>query len=637
VDLAALLCLLALGAPAEAPPLLPRAALLGPPARSAPALSPDGLRLAFLGPDARGVIQAWVRTLGREGEEAAAEKVTGTFSAAAAEKVTGTFSGTPVSGLAWAADGAALLLLQASEAGGATHLLQLDLGSRRVRDLTPWRGVTARLLATSPRVPDRVLVELDLRGPEAKDVYRIDLRTGAVELDTPDPGDVERWLADSSLEVRGAQAVGREGGAELRVRGPGQKPWTVMAAAGPEEHLELLELTEDGRGAVLATSLSADTDRVVEKSLLTGSERLLGHSERSDLAAWLGHPTRHQVRALGFEVAGRLAWTATDWRVREDLEALARTSGGDVRVVSIDSADARWVVEVSPVSAPPRYFLWDRRARRAEPLFESRPELADRPLAPRQAITLTARDGTTLPGFLTRPGGATSPAPLVLLVHEDPWRRDAAGFDGPAQLLADRGYAVLQVNFRGSAGAGKRHQLLGARQWGQAVQDDLVDAVAWAVRERVADPARVAVVGSGPAGAAALMGLAFAPGVFACAVDALGPPSVPAWLAATPAPLRPRLLRRLGDPAEAADAERLSRSSLRRGLDEARGALLLVHGAAADPEREALLAGAAARGLRVAAVASPEEARGLARPEDRLHLWGRIEAFLAGCLGGRVE
>jgi len=622
---AVLTCLLALGAAAPPPPapLLPRALLVGTPARASPRLSPDGRRLAYLAPDGQGVPQAWVRTLGQQDDVSLT-----------AEPRRG------ARGLAWAEDSASLLVSLDPAGGEALHLLQVELAQGTVRDLTPWQGVTGRLLATSARLPDQLLVELNLRDRSLVDVARVSLRTGAVELDTVNPGDVERWVVDGALAVRGARATTAEGGTELRVRDGAQGPFRALVTAGLEETLELVDFTEDGRGAVLATSIDADAQRVVEKSLKTGAERPLGRSEGSDLLAVLGHPTRRQVRALGFEVQGRLRWTALDWRVKDDLEALARAVEGDFAVVSMDAADARWVVEARRDTAPPRYLLWDRKARKAEGLFDGPPPLEG--LVERRPAGFAARDGTPLSGWLTRPAGTSGPGPLVLLVHGGPWSRDGWGFDGQAQLLANRGYAVLQLNFRGSTGAGKRFLGLGNRQWGLAMLDDLLDAVAWAVREGVADPARVAVMGAGLGGTAALQGLAFSPGTFACGVEVMGPTSAASWLASAPPWLRPRLLRRVGDPGRPEDAELLARASPGLAAGQVAAPLLLAQGGADGrfpaSDAEALVLALRQRGVPVTWVTYPEE-RGpdTLRPENRLDLAGRVETFLARCLGGRAE
>jgi dipeptidyl aminopeptidase/acylaminoacyl peptidase len=369
----------------------------------------------------------------------------------------------------------------------------------------------------------------------------------------------------------------------------------------------------------------------VEKSLRTGAERLLGRSEKSDLLATLGAAGKRGVRALAFEVAGRLAWTPIDWRVKEDLEGLRLAVTGDFVVLGADRADGRWVVEERRDVAAPRYLLWDRKARRAEVLFSARPGLAGLPLVERQALSLVARDGQGLAGYLARPARAGS---LVVLVQGGPAERDGWGYDGLVQLLANRGHAVLQVNARGSSGAGKRFLAAGNRAPGLLLEDDLVDAAAWAVREGLAEPARVAVMGVGPGGAVALAALARAPDAFACGVDLEGPlspagalASLPAWRAAA----RPRLRARLGllesppDAGAESPAERVKAPLLlaTRGLE----------GSAPHDEARRLVAALRARGVEVTWVTSPE----LVSPERRLDLVGRAEAFLARCLQGRAE
>ncbi|MFZ5443946.1 MAG: S9 family peptidase [Myxococcota bacterium] len=628
LSLASLLSFSALAQDAGVP-LIPRELLFGNPERTRPLLSPSGTQLAWLAPDEKNVLQVWVQALG--GREAPV--------AVTADKRRG------IRSYWWTEDSKAILFAQDADGDENFHVFHVDLTSKNVRDLTPWQGVRASVLATSAKQPLVVLMTLNVRDRKAMDVWRIALDTGAAVLDTENPGDVTSWGVDAQLQVRAAVATTAEGGTELRVRDNAKTPWKPLVTVGLEENLDFVDFTEDGKAVLLQSSVNADTTRLLEKSLKSGAERVLAASERSDVLAVLGYPARHGVRAAAFDVEGRTAWLPTEPSMKSELEALRAALAGDFSVVSMDAADARWLVAETRDVGPVRYFSWDRRAKKAELLFSAQPKLEGLPLAPMRPLTITARDGLALPAYLTLPvGRAAKNLPLVLLVHGGPWARDGWGHSGLVQWLANRGYAVLQVNYRGSTGYGKRFLNAANRQWGLAMHDDLLDAVAWAVKEGLADPKKTAIVGGSYGGYATLAGLAFTPDTFACGVDLVGPSNLFTLLSTIPpywAAFRREMLRRVGNPDDPADKELLTRASPLFSARRIRAPLLIGQGAN-DPrvkqaESEQIVAELEKNGLPVTYVLYPDEGHGFARPENRIDFWARAEGFLATCLGGRVE
>ncbi len=616
------------GTLAGLPPLIPRELLLGNPEKASPQLSPDGARLAYLAPDPKNVLQVWVRTVGQADD-----------AVVTADRRRG------IRMYAWAEDSKTLLYLQDADGDENFHLFAADLATKNVRDLTPWQGVRAALLATNARFPDQVLVTLNVRDRKFMDVWRVSLKTGAAELDTENPGDVSGWLVDPALVVRGATATTKDGGTELRVRDSAKAPWRALITVGLEENVGFVDFANDGKTVFLTTSIGSDTERLVEKSLKTGTERLMAQSPTSDLLGVQLHPTKHVVQAVGFDVNGRRRWQPLDFTVKGDFDALAKVSDGDLSVVSADNADATWLVAFSRDVGPTRLYAWDRRAKKATFLFTTQSKLEGLALAPMQPVSFPARDGLTLNGYLTLPVGLEPKGlPLVLLVHGGPWGRDTWGYGGLVQLLANRGYAVLQVNFRGSAGYGKRFLNAGNRQWGLAMHDDLLDAVAWAVGQGTVDPKRVAVMGGSYGGYATLAGLAFTPDTFRCGVDIVGPSSLFTLLDTIPPyweSMRREFYQRIGDPTDPADKELLTKASPLFSAERIKAPLLIGQGAN-DPrvkqaESEQIVAALEKNGLGVTYVVYPDEGHGFARPENRTDFYARTEPFLAQCLGGRVE
>jgi dipeptidyl aminopeptidase/acylaminoacyl peptidase len=612
---------------AQLPPLIPRDTLLGNPQRSNPHIAADGKHLAWLAPDDRGVMQVWVQTVGRQD----ARVVT-------ADRRRG------IQDYGWAYDSKTIIYAQDSDGDENFHLFAVDPCTRNVRDLTPWQSVRAEFVALNPKFPDAMLVALNLRDRKLMDVYRVDLRNGAVELDTKNPGDVAGWLADDNMIVRAATITTADGGTEIRLRDGAGAPWRTLMKAGMEDNLAALDFSRDGSTLFLGTSIGTDTARLVRHEIASGRETVIAHSDDADLSDTMIHPTRHVIQAAAFD-PGRKHWTVIDRSIQGDFDALARVAAGDFTVVDRDLADRTWVVKFDSDRAPTRYYTWDRAAKKASLLFSVQPKLDDAPLAAMKPVEFTARDGMKLNGYLTLPAGVPAKnLPLVLAVHGGPWWRDSWGFNPYAQLLANRGYAVLQVNFRGSTGFGKKYLHAGDRQWGRTMQNDLSDGVQWIVDQGVADPQRIAIFGGSYGGYAALAGAAFTPERYRCAIDECGPSNLFTLLKSFPSyweVIRSVFTSRVGNPNDPGDKELLTAASPLFSADKIKIPLLIGQGAN-DPrvtqaESEQIVDAIAKHRGRAVYVLYSDEGHGFVRPENRLDFTARMEKFLADNLGGRYE
>ncbi len=616
--------LLAAAARAEAP-LIPREVLFGNPERTRPSLAPDGKRLAWLQPD-KGVLQIWVQTLGKE--DAAP---------VSADRQR------PIRRFRWGQDSRTVVYLQDVKGDENWHVFSVDLASKQVRDLTPFDGVRAGIVADSPRRPNELLVQMNLQDRSRMDVYRVDLRTGAVVLDTRNPGTVTAWAATDDLVIKAGVASLPDGGEELLVRDSAKGAWRALTRVGPDDRLELLDLTADGKSVFYVTSAGAETGRVVQRALAGGPEKVLASNAEVDPSDVSVHPTRHVIEGVVFE-PGLPVWTLLDPTVKKDFDVFPHLARGFPEVVSRDRADRTWILAFHDAQGPTRFFSFDRTSLQGKFLFADRPKLESAGLPEMKPIQLTARDGLTLHGYLTRPVGATAAGPMVLFVHGGPWGRDTWRFDPYAQWLANRGYAVLQVNFRASAGYGRKFLNAGNRQWGKAMQTDLLDAVDWAVKEGVAEKGRVAIMGGSYGGYATLAAAAFTPDAFRCGVDIVGPSNLFTLLKSVPPywkPMRAMFDRRIGNPDDPADKALLESESPLFSADKIRMPLLIGQGAN-DPrvkqaESEQIVAALEKRGLGVTYVVYPDEGHGFARPENAMDFNARSEAFLAQYLGGRSE
>jgi dipeptidyl aminopeptidase/acylaminoacyl peptidase len=331
--------------------------------------------------------------------------------------------------------------------------------------------------------------------------------------------------------------------------------------------------------------------------------------------------------------------------VQADFAALRSVAEGDFAVVSRDRADKTWLVAYTQDRGPVRYFAWDRAARKATFLYSHQPKLDGLALAEMKPVSFPARDGLTIHGYLTLPLGVPAQGrSMVLLVHGGPWTRDAWGFNSSAQWFANRGYAVLQPNYRGSTGYGKRFLHAGDRQWGKTMHTDLVDAVNWAVAQGIADPKRVAIYGGSYGGYSALAGATFTPDLFRCAVDIVGPSNLFTLLRSVPPYWKPILSMfraRIGDIDDPKDEALLRAASPLFSADKNRIPLLIGQGAN-DPrvkqaESEQIVAAIDKQGGNAIYVLYSDEGHGFARPENRTDFNARAEQFLADQLGGRAE
>ncbi len=625
--LAALSLLVAPLARAELPPLIARDVLFGNPERAAPKISPDAKRLAWLAPDEKNVLQVWVRTVGKED----ARKVT-------ADPKRG------IRQYAWAEDDRTLLYLQDSDGDENFHVYGADLETGNVRDYTPFQGVRAELGPPSPKVRDRILVMLNLRDRKVFDVHSVDLASGAVKLEAQNPGDVMGWQATDDLQVLGAQAMLPDGGTEIRVRATPAAPWRTLAKVGFQEKLDLVDFDAGATHAYLLSSIGSDTARLVSADLAGGGEKVLYANPKVDVEDVQIHPTRHVVEAAA-AAPGRMEWTVIDPAVKADFEGMRKLSGGDLRVVSRDRADTTWIVAFTEDRGPIRWFSWDRAAHQGTFLFSNQPRLEGLALAEMKPVVVKARDGLELHAYLTLPVGVPGKQlPLVLFPHGGPWARDHWGYNPWAQWLANRGYAVLQPNYRGSEGYGKRFLNAGNKEWGRRMQDDLTDVVGWAVKQGIADPKRVAIMGGSYGGYATLAGLTFTPDLYRCGVDIVGPSSLFTLIRTVPpywAPMRGIFNNRVGNIDDPKDEPLLRAASPLFHVDRIKAPLLIGQGAN-DPrvkqaESEQIVAAIEKRGGRVTYVVYTDEGHGFARPENRTDFNARAELFLAEHLGGRAE
>jgi dipeptidyl aminopeptidase/acylaminoacyl peptidase len=608
-------------------PLIERAKLFGNPTRTAGQLSPDGKWLGFIAPR-DGVLNVWVAPIDRPDQ---ARPLT-------AEKTR------PIRSYFWSPDSRQILFV--NDKGGDENFLLygVDLASGQQKALTPFEKTRVQIVGTSDTIKDRILVGVNNRDPRWHDVHELDLTTGKLTPVFQNDG-YAGFVTDDQLKLRIAVKTRPDSGVDYhRIvdNTVEAKPFTQVDYEDADS-TSPLGFTQDGGTLYWTDARGRDTRALLAQDMATGTFTTIGADDRADVGGGLTNPKTGRVEAYSVYFH-RNEYVPVGDAVKADLAFLRSQNKGEFFVGSRTDADDKWLVTFDPVTAPSSTWLYDRRAKALRQLYTPRPELVGAPLVAMESIDIPTRDGLSMVSYLTKPKGATGPVPMVLFVHGGPWARDGYGFNGYHQWLANRGYAVLSVNYRSSTGFGKRFVQAGDRQWGRKMHDDLLDAVDWAVKRGVTTKDKVAIMGGSYGGYATLAGLTMTPDTFACGVDIVGPSNLFTLLKTIPAYWeagKQQMYRRMGDPGTPEGQALLKERSPLTYADAIRRPLLIGQGAN-DPrvnvaESDQIVAAMKARNIPVTYVVFPDEGHGFARPVNNIAFNAVAENFLAQCLGGRAE
>lgn len=615
--------------------LIPRRILFGNPDKAAARIAPDGSRLAYLAP-LDGVLNVWVGPVLQPDQ---AQPVTHD-----AKRGIRTYF--------WAYTNQHILYLQDVGGDEDWHVYSVDLKTGKTIDLTPLNKVAAQIVEVSYKHPDEILVGLNDRDPRFHDVYKINIVTGKRELVEKNERGFVGYMTDDDFRIRFAIQFTPDGG-NLMLKPDGKGGWVEFLKIPMEDSVttNAVGFDKSGDKLYLIDSRGRNTGALEELDLASGKEKLIAENDKVDIGGILMHPTEKTIQGVHFNYL-RTEWDIFDAKVKADLDYLKTLADGDVEIASRTLDDQKWIVVYLLDNGPARYYFYDRQAKKATFLFTNRKALEGLPLAKMHPQTIKSRDGLDLVSYLTLPFGSDAdgdarpdrPLPLVLNVHGGPWARDDWGFDPEHQFLANRGYAVLSVNFRGSTGFGKQFVNAGNRQWAAKMHDDLVDAVNWAIQEKIADPQKIAIMGGSYGGYATLVGLTFTPELFACGVDIVGPSNILTLLATIPPywePAKQMFKDRVGDYESEPGKKFLTERSPLTYVERIKKPLLIGQGAN-DPrvkqsEADQIVRAMQEKKIPVTYVLYPDEGHGFARPENRLSFFAVTEAFLAEHLGGRYE
>ena len=625
---------LSLLADGNATEIIPREVLFGNPERTGVLISPDGEWISYLSA-LQGVLNVWTAP---SDNISAARPITNETSRGIQEYF-------------WAFTNRHIIYVQDENGDENWHVYAVDMTTGEKLDLTPYENLSAYPGGVSYKFPQEIPILMNDRNPGYHDLYLVNITTGERSL-LQKNDQFAGFLMDDDLRVRLAVNVTPDGDMDyFKLAGNGS--WEPFIKIKLEDEANTGAIGFDKTGDILYISdgRGRNTGAIESLNLVTGEIKVLAEDPKADPGMILIHPTEKTIQAVDFNYY-RQNWTILDESIQPDIEYLRTVDDGEVYVEGRTLDDSRWIVAFYNDIGPACYYIYDRNASTAKYLFSADSRLENLQLSRMNYTTIKSRDGLDLVSYYTLPvwadkdkdGLPEKPLATVLLVHGGPYGRDVWGFDPIHQLLANRGYAVLSVNFRGSAGFGKNFTNAGDGEWGRKMQYDLLDAVNWSIEKGIADPDKVAIAGLSYGGYATLAGMTFAPETFACGVDICGPSNLTSSLLNEPSYWMPTIeieFKRMGDYRTEEGRKLLQERSPLNYADRIQRPILIGQGAN-DPrvnqnESGQIVQAMQDRELPVTYALYPDEGHGFVRPENALSFTAVTEAFLSRHLGGRYE
>ena len=632
-------------------PLISRKVLFGNPDKASLKISPNHQMISYLAP-LNDVLNVWVAPIDKPEDAVAVTK--------------DTLRGIRI--YFWSYNNEQILYLQDLGGDENWQLHAVNVKSKEDLNLTPFEEIIgpdgepvtmpngkklrprANIQEVSYNFPNEILISLNTRNPQYFDVYRLNSISGEMNMIQQNDKFVG-FQSDDDFNIRYAFENTPDGGMEISTP-DGKGGWKTFDKIPMEDVLTTTPISFNKTGDILymIDRRGRKKAALMSLNLNNGEKKLIYENPKADLSDIMVHPTEKTIEAAASEYL-RTEWKILDESIKPDMDYLKTVTDGDVNVTDRSLDDNFWAVAYTKDDGPVNYYIYDRPEKKAKFLFTNRKALEDANLSKMYPVIIRSRDGLDLISYLTLPYGSNTenyhpskPLPMILFVHGGPWSRDSWGYNSYHQWFANRGYAVLSVNFRGSTGLGKDFINAANMEWGAKMHDDLIDAVNWAVDEGIAQKDKIAIMGGSYGGYSTLIGLTFTPDVFACGIDIVGPSNIitlmetipPYWL-----PMVNMFASRVGDYRTEDGKKFLESRSPLFFVDNIQRPLLIGQGAN-DPrvkqsESDQIVKAMQEKNIPVTYVLFPDEGHGFARPENRMSFNAVTEIFLSQFLGGRYE
>ena len=615
------------------PPLIPRDVLFGNPRRYQGRLSPDATKMSFRAP-VDGVMNLWV---GERGDFNSASPITND-------------TGRGIPSHFWASDSQHVLYIQDQNGDENWHLYSVDLKNGETIDLSPFDGVQANMIGQSEQHPGVVVVGMNDRDPRWHDVYKVSLANGERTLLAENSG-YGQFFIDNDLQVRLAMKALPDGSGDILLKtDAGWQTWFNIPA---QDMLTttIVGFDEANEGVYMLDSRNRDKAALVHQMLGESTPTVIASSNKVDISNVLVNPLTHKPFAYALDHI-RPVWHATGEDYAPVIEKFNAQLSGGSQVLAQSLDNQFWTVYTDESDRSPVYKVFNTDTGELNKLFVTQPDINNLSMTKMQGVVIPSRDSLDLVSYLSIPleadpdqdGTPIATSPLVILVHGGPWARDSYGFNSEAQWLTNRGYSVLQVNYRSSTGFGKDFVNAGNKEWARAIHNDIIDAKNWAVDQGITNADEVAIMGASYGGYATLVGLTFTPTDFSCGVDIVGPSNLVTLLESIPPyweSFRQVFYNAIGNPNNEEELEMMKERSPITHVGKIERPLLIAQGAN-DPrvkqaESDQIVEAMKERDIPVSYVLYPDEGHGFQKPENNLSFYAIAETFLGTCLGGRVQ
>ncbi len=608
----------------QMPPLIPMKDFFRNPTKVSFQLSPDGEHFAFLKP--------WHKRLNVFVQKVGDTTETRITSAEARD----------IAGFAWA-NNQRIVYVQDKNGDENYKLYGVNIDGSNFKILTPFDKVRVGIVDDLEDNPNEMIIQMNKRDPRVFDAYRININTGKMKMIAQNPGNISQWITDWKGDIRLATTTDGVNTSLLYRKDP-SKPFKTILTTSFKETMQPLFFTFDNDQVIYAASnLGRDKTAIVKFDLPTAKEtEIIYQNPEVDVTTLLKSKKRKVITGVVYITDKRHYHFFDEQRKQLQKELESKLPGYEVVVTSMNRNEDKAMVRTYSDKTLGSYYFYDLNTKELKKLADVSPWLKEQYMADMKPIQFKSRDGLTIHGYLTLPKGVEPKnLPVVVNPHGGPWARDIWGFNPEVQFLANRGYAVLQINYRGSTGYGKKFWELSFKQWGKTMQNDITDGVKWLIKKGIADPKRIAIYGGSYGGYATLAGLTFTPNLYCCGVDYVGVSNLFTFMNTIPPYWKPYLdmfHEMVGDPKK--DSLLLAEASPVLHADQIKAPLFIAQGAH-DPrvnkaESDQMVEALRKRGVEVEYMVKENEGHGFHNEENRFDFYGAMEKFLAKHLGGRM-